>query len=101
MRTDSLVAPSLPLARLLSLCFAVIVISAPSVVWAQEKSPDADQLVLPDKDLNPTLSVDSPPPSASTAPDGGGSSAIRIPDVSSRENFSAAMQIIILLTVLS
>src|SRR3954467_13750369 len=98
MRRDAHVSPSSPLLRLLSLCLAVIVISAPGVVEAQEKSPDADQLVLPDVQLNPTLSVDAPP--AST-PESSSTSAIRLPDVSSRENFSAAMQIIILLTVLS
>ncbi len=94
-------SPSLPVIRLLYLCLAVIVVSAPAVVWAQEKSPDAEQLLLSDRDLNPTLSIDSPPPSEPSTSEGSGTSSIRIPDVSSRENFSAAMQIIILLTVLS
>jgi flagellar biosynthetic protein FliP len=76
----------------------VIVISAPAAAFAQEKSADDGQLSLPDKDLNPAFSVDAPSPSTSAAPS---TSSIRLPDVSSRENFSAAMQIIILLTVLS
>src|SRR5688500_13018097 len=102
MRRDALVSPSTPLSRLLSLCLAVIVLSVPAPARAQEKSPDDVEFSIPDKPagFSGPLTIDAPAPGADT---GGTSSnsTIRLPDVSSRENFSAAMQIIILLTVLS
>jgi flagellar biosynthetic protein FliP len=84
------------LTRILALCLAVIVLSVATPVRAQEKSPDDVEFSLPDAPaLKAPLTLDAP----AASPDS--SSPVRLPDVSSRENFSAAMQIIILLTVLS
>lgn len=72
---------------------AVIVLSAIPASGAQENlatSSNAPQAV----------SV-APPSSPSSPPQQSAGSALRLPDLSSRENFSSAMQIIILLTVLS
>ena len=43
----------------------------------------------------------TPPATPFTIPSGGGGSGFTVPDLSKRENFSAAMQIIVVLTVLS
>jgi flagellar biosynthetic protein FliP len=94
----------MPLNRLLSLCLTVIVLSVAAPARAQEKSPDDVEFTIPDKPAGATgaLAIDDAATGANT---GVGASStdntIRLPDVSSRENFSAAMQIIILLTVLS
>jgi flagellar biosynthesis protein FliP len=93
MRTDALLrAPAL-----LALLFGVIVLSAPAPARAQEKSaglaaePPVANAVVP----------------TGAAPSGAGTSAApstglsQLPDLTKRENFSSAMQMVVLLTVLS
>jgi flagellar biosynthetic protein FliP len=99
------VSPSTPLNRLILICLAVIVLSVSAPARAQEKSPDDIEFSMPDKPAGATgpLALDEQAGSANTGASSSSSSnsTIRLPDVSSRENFSAAMQIIVLLTVLS
>ena len=98
---------------------ALWLLSAPAVAVAQEKSvgPDDDtrypHALDPRTDRGPATDVDGASPSAPVAPaapagpafpPGGvipGAGAYRIPDMTNRENFSAALQLIVLLTVLS
>jgi flagellar biosynthesis protein FliP len=93
MRTDSL------LAHLRGAIFLVLVLCIPAVsAHAQEITGD-----LPGDVRAPLPPLSSPGSSGSLSP---GTSApqtptFQIPDMTKRENFSAAMQIIILLTVLS
>jgi flagellar biosynthetic protein FliP len=100
MRKDALVSPP-QFKRLLALCLAVIVLSVSSPIFGQEnKSPDDVEFKLPD-DSAKNLNAPIAPAGNSTSANASSNSPVRLPDVSSRENFSAAMQIIILLTVLS
>jgi flagellar biosynthetic protein FliP len=64
----------------------MLLLSATSGAWAQEKSIGAAATAQTDAANTPSPLV---------AP------VLKVPDISSRENFSAAMQIVILLTVLS
>ena len=89
MRMDALARPS----RLCALAAAfVLLLSATATSRAQLITPAAPPAQPP-----PTV-VPSPAPAAPAAPAPFGT---QIPDLTKRENFSAAMQIIILLTVLS
>lgn len=90
-----------------ALC-VVIVLSAPAVSRGQEINTDPvdDASDFPRQDLN---AIDRVPSKASSTDTSLGRSGtnnaaglpIRVPDLSSRENFSAALQIVVLLTVLS
>ena len=93
MRTDALATPfrrSILAAVTLLLCWA-----APGVARAQETVGDrADDVTMPDAQKLPAL---QPPQTSAPFP----GALEKLPDLRSRENFSAAMQIIVLLTVLS
>jgi flagellar biosynthetic protein FliP len=88
---------------------ALLLLSTPAVSTAQQKSagPDNEQfpLQLPlGADRGPATGLEAPPaPAPAVAPQDkslplGGFS---VPDVTKRENFSAALQLVVLLTVLS
>jgi flagellar biosynthesis protein FliP len=87
MRTDALAKPLVRSARFVPL-FLLIVLSAGSGVFAQETRVD-----VPSTPVAPAATEAAPP---SVLPQ-----SIQLPDLSTKENFSSAMQIIILLTVLS
>lgn len=88
MRRDALVSPIPGRAWLL---LAVIFLSAPGTLRAQEKLIDA-----------PAPGAVVPGEIPAIAPAGApAGSPIQLPDLTKRENFSSAMQIIVLLTVLS
>jgi flagellar biosynthetic protein FliP len=94
MRKDALLSPILRQKRALLVLLFILI---PSQLNAQEAvSQQAPALSLPAADVATNI------PAGNPAPDGPMAAAQRsIPNVSSRENFSSAMQIIILLTVLS
>jgi flagellar biosynthetic protein FliP len=105
MRKDALVS-----CGLWALCL-VFVLSAQGVARAQEINADAaDEATEFPRTAPPSAERISGanPVTASAAPSAtsqggiaGGAGPFRVPDLSSRENFSAALQIVILLTVLS
>src|SRR5689334_15525435 len=95
MRKDALVGPARDLVWLLPLLIFVV---TTSVAQAQTPAPASGapsaNIINPDE-----ASVD--PPKAD-APRGGPLSApLQLPDLTKRENFSGAMQMVILLTILS
>lgn len=102
MRMESLVNPW----RWMIGAWVLIVLSASGTVRAQafppETSPDApfSQPTLP---TLPTLPTAPTAPSAGSAPSSPDSplTSLKLPDLSKRETFSSAMQIVILLTILS
>jgi flagellar biosynthesis protein FliP len=92
MRTDALARPMLRRAARFAPLLVLIVLSAQPAVFGQETAKETS----PSSSVrteNPTR-VDMP--AAPAAPAG-----FQIPDLTKRENFGAAMQIIIVLTVLS
>jgi flagellar biosynthesis protein FliP len=96
MRTDALCCGRIRLALALMVS-AVILSSARTASAAQENviaGPIETSSVAPASASGAASSA--PAPSL-----GGGASSFKLPDLSSRENFSSAMQIVILLTVLS
>lgn len=83
---------------------ALLLLSSPALSFAQQKSAGTTDEEFPrhlvGADRGPATdpnSVATPPPAPVAGPLGGFS----VPDVSKRENFSAALQLIILLTILS
>jgi len=91
-----------------SLVFCCIVLAVGLKAGAQDLSLDAPPgdasllpLKLPSPALAPTPSTSAPTTSTPTSPTGAFQLPMQLPDLSKRENFSAALQIIILLTVLS
>ena len=119
MRTDALVTPAVCAAvaarraggssrqwLLLVPLALTLLLSAPAASFAQENTSDVVGDVELSRDAEPaTPATPSAPPTrdagASTSSGGAAGQAMKLPDISSRENFSAAMQIIILLTILS
>lgn len=119
MRTDSLVKLGRwPLRAVGAWAVSlVIVLSAPGLVRAQEINATAVDEVeeFPRREgpadrarLSPSVPTPATPaggsggaPSGAQASGPAGSGLWKVPDLSSRENFSAALQIIVLLTVLS
>jgi flagellar biosynthetic protein FliP len=114
MRTDALVMRRWRgvLARRVWVWCALLLLSTPGLSAAQEKSRGAGAVgdeefprQIKGNDRGPAADLDSLPASGAApgAPADGGASigGYRIPDVTSRENFSAGLQLIILLTVLS
>jgi flagellar biosynthetic protein FliP len=113
MRTDALVIQRLKgfFARRACVLLALCVLSASSVAAAQQKSAAASASPTTDTevplllnaatDRGPATDLDSLPgptvPATAPASIGG----YRVPDLTDRQNFSAALQLIILLTVLS
>src|SRR5438552_2546029 len=87
MRMDSHVSPTRLLAPLLAV---VVLLSAGSFVFGQETPPD--------RPLESRLPARQIPEADAPGPFG---APMQLPDLTKRENFSSAMQIIILLTVLS
>jgi flagellar biosynthesis protein FliP len=103
MRTDAL-------AKIFGLLLALCAVSAPVRASAQEKSAGADDAEFPrrlDEDHGPATGLDAldslpaqpPAPSGVGTPLGVGN--YKIPDLTDRDNFSAALQLIVVLTVLS
>jgi len=95
-------------AGLIAMLVAVsLLLSAPAVRGADEKSTAASAASVASTPTGPTAPTDQTaasgalPGAGTVSPAGAGSPFPKIPDVSSRENFSAAMQIVVLLTVLS
>lgn len=89
MRMDAL---AVPCRRRCALAVFLLVLSAPSLVSAQFKFPPGATPVLPQgSEIPPDAASAAQPPA----------SPMQLPDLTKRENFSAAMQIIILMTVLS
>jgi flagellar biosynthetic protein FliP len=118
MRTDALVmvrrrAGALAglLARKACVLCALLLLSTPAVSTAQQKSARPEDEQFPKElplgaDLGPATGLETAPqtatapavaPSDKSLPLGGFS----VPDVTKRENFSAALQLVVLLTVLS
>ena len=93
MRTDALVVRRLAgvVARRAWILLALSLLSVPATAGAQEKSAGAAE-EFPRQVAEPAT-----PQAAPGAPIGG----FAIPDVTKRENFSAALQLVVLLTVLS
>ncbi len=89
--------------RVIGLCLSVIVLSVCAPVRGQERSPEDVEFVAPEAPggIDTPFTDDAPAAPAEGAAAPGSALPVRLPDISSRENFSAAMQIIILLTVLS
>src|SRR6187402_454251 len=100
MRMDALATP---FRRIISIVCALMLFCACAITaFAQETVGDrAGDVNPPDAQKLPAQSPQSSPTASSlgTAPFPG--ALQKLPDVSSRENFSAAMQIVILMTVLS
>jgi flagellar biosynthetic protein FliP len=96
MRTDALAA------NILGVLLALCAVSAPALVHAQEKSQDPELPLQITDDRGPATGLDASPAPA-PAPGGTplGVGSYRIPDLTDRENFSAALQLVIVLTVLS
>lgn len=89
MRMDALVSP----VRFLScVCAAIVILSVSSPISAQE-IPSQPESELPLQSLSPVIQ-NEPSVQLPGLP-------FQLPDLTKRENFSAAMQIIILLTILS
>src|SRR5687768_3099790 len=88
MRMDALAGLS---RRRCALAALLVLLSAPSLVFAQ-------QFALP-PGVRPNYPIGTDP--ASVAPSQSPGLPIQLPDLTKKENFSSAMQIIILLTVLS
>ncbi|MDB5355874.1 MAG: flagellar biosynthesis protein FliP [Phycisphaerales bacterium] len=93
MRTDALVSPALRWAWLLPV---VLLLSAVSPLRAEDKPPAPP--APPSIETNGIAPADSP---RADAPAGPLSGPIQLPDFSKRETVSSALQIVILLTVLS
>jgi flagellar biosynthetic protein FliP len=120
MRTDALASPFRRTARSVPLIL-LIVLSAAGPGFGQDsragapRSPDSAGGVV--TDLEQPRGVDMPNPPSPASPGaasvtpatsltlpgatGGAPGSFQLPDISKRENFSSAMQVIILLTVLS
>jgi flagellar biosynthetic protein FliP len=99
MRTDALVVP-----RWVGVLIALCAISAPAVSSAQEKSAGRDDAEYPKNltgvDRGPATGLE-PAPAAPAPAQGLPLGGFSVPDVTKRENISAALQLVILLTVLS
>jgi len=106
MRTDALTT------TILGLLLALCAVSAPARASAQEKSTGpADDRRFPlrlTEDHGPATGLDSvdslPPPTPAPGTPGGASLGVgpyKIPDLTDRDNFSAALQLVVVLTVLS
>ena len=114
MRTDALEMQRLRrfLSRRAWVLLALFALSAPAFSPAQENSAGLDEgadyprQIKPEADRGPASDVDTPPPPTFSAPPGVAGIPLtpggyRIPDLTNRENFSAALQLIVLLTILS
>jgi flagellar biosynthesis protein FliP len=100
MRTDALVSPI----RLFAGALLLIVLSAISPAFAQESPPESPpDIALPARATPPTAitSPSSPIAGVQGTPSSPLTQPMSLPDFSKRETFSSAMQLIILLTILS
>ena len=104
-------------ARRAGVLAALWLVSVAGAAAAQEKSPgpgddsEFPRSIQPSNDRGPATDVDTAPPPAATTPDPSAPGlsvpglsvpgGYRIPDMTNRENVSAALQLIVLLTVLS
>jgi flagellar biosynthetic protein FliP len=82
--------------RWIARCGALLVLLSAVAASAAQENPAISNGPLPSPVISAPASSSASNPGAAAAP-----SSFKLPDLSSRENFSAAMQMVILLTVLS
>jgi flagellar biosynthesis protein FliP len=105
MRTDAHAKAGLTAARRIVPLFLLIVLSAGPAVFGQQigarTDTDVTKIDRPSQSASATSTEGAIAPPGVTIPTGPGGSGMQLPDLRTRENFSSAMQVIILLTVLS